>query len=148
MKITNEAIALIKKHEGVRLEAYLCPSKIPTIGYGATFYQDGSRVKMGDKISSAQADDLLQYHLRHFTKGLIPLLKVQLNDNQFSALISFVFNLGLGNFKTSTLRRVINSGKATEQEIRDQFNRWVFSGGKKLNGLIKRRKDEADLYFS
>lgn len=148
MKITREAIALIKKHEGLRLEAYLCPSKIPTIGYGATFYQDGSKVKLGDKLTEKEASDLLEYHLRHFERGLRPLVKVPLNDNQFSALISFVFNLGLGNFKTSTLRKVINSGKATEEEIRAQFNRWVFSAGRKLNGLIKRRKDEADLYFS
>lgn len=148
MKITNEALALIKKHEGLRLEAYLCPSKIPTIGYGATFYQDQSKVKLGDKITNKQADDLLEYHLRHFSKGLKQILKVQLNDNQFSALISFVFNLGLGNFKSSTLRRLINSGTATEEQIRTQFDRWVFSKGKKLNGLIKRRKDEADLYFS
>jgi lysozyme len=147
MKVTERALALIKEHEGLRLSAYLCPANKPTIGYGATFYQDGSKVKIGDKITTEEADKLLAFHINHFSKGLISLVPKSLNDNQFSALVSFSFNVGIGNFKASTLRRHILSNK-TEQEIREQFNRWVYSKGKKLNGLIKRRKDEADLYFS
>ena len=98
MKITNEGINLIKKFEGLRLEAYLCPAGVWTIGYGHT-----KGVKKGDKITEETANMLLELDLNDFIVGVQKLLKKNINNNQFSALVSFAFNLGLANLKSSTL---------------------------------------------
>ena len=84
----RNGIEIIKMFEGCKLEAYLCPAKIWTIGWGATFYEDGSKVKPGDKITQSKADSLLDFHYDLFEKEVKKLLKVPVNENQLGALVS------------------------------------------------------------
>lgn len=147
MKINNTGIQLIKSFEGCLLNAYLDSVQVPTIGYGATFYEDGTKVKLGDKITQERANELLEWHITHFAKPLQKLIKVELNDNQFSALVSFAFNLGIGALSKSTLLKKVNANP-NDKTIENEFMRWVSAGGKKLNGLVRRRTAESKLYFS
>ncbi len=142
MKITNEGINLIKKFEGLRLEAYLCPAGVWTIGYGHT-----KGVKEGDKITQEEAEMFLKSDLRTFEIGVECLIKKQLTDNQFSSLVSFAYNLGLANLKSSTLLKKVNSN-SNDRTIVDEFIKWIYAGGKQLEGLKRRRQAEAYLYFS
>ena len=134
-----KGIPIIKQYEGLKLEAYLCPAGIPTIGYGHT-----RGVKLGQKISAAQAEVFLDHDYKEAEDVVKRLITVPLTDNQLGALTSFVFNLGEGRLLGSTLRRKLNSGdyKGTAAE----FDKWVYSGGKKLNGLIARRAAERKLF--
>ena len=143
----NKGIPLIKKYEGLKLQAYICPAGIPTIGYGNTFYENGSKVVMGEKISIERADSLLLQTVGKFESAVKNLIKSTVNENQLGALTSFAYNVGMGNFSRSTLLRKVNINPA-DASIRDEFMKWNKGGGKVLNGLTKRRKDEADLYFS
>ncbi len=136
---------IIKQHEGLSLKAYKCPANVPTIGYGNTFYEDGSRVNMGDVITLKQAHDLLlNISLKYFLQNM--KLPEGLNDNQKSALLSLVYNIGLGAWNKSTMRRKVlaNPHDAT---ITAEFMKWDKAGGKKLKGLTTRRAAEAKLYF-
>lgn len=143
----NKGIPLIKKYEGLRLEAYLCPSSIPTIGYGNTFWENGSKVVLGEKISTERADSLLNQTVSKFEQQVKNLVKSAINENQLGALTSFAYNVGVGSFSRSTLLRKVNINP-NDVSIRGEFMKWNKGGGKVLNGLTKRRKDEADLYFS
>ena len=147
MKINNAGIQLIKSFEGCFLNAYLCPAKVWTIGYGNTKYQNGTAVKQGDKITQQQAETLLSDILAEFSKGVSKLIKVELNDNQFSALVSFAFNLGLGALGKSTLLKKVNANP-NDKTIEQEFQKWVNAGGKKLSGLVRRRASESKLYFN
>lgn len=142
MKITNKGINLIKKFEGLRLEAYLCPAGVWTIGYGHT-----KGVKKGQVITQLEADNLLKEDLRSFEKGVTSLIKSNINQNQFDSLVSFAFNLGLANLKNSTLLKKVNSN-SNDRTIVDEFIKWIYAGGKPLEGLKRRRQAEAYLYFS
>ena len=142
MEITNEGINLIKKFEGLKLESYLCPAGVWTIGYGHT-----KGVKKGDKITQLEADNFLKEDLSSFEKGVTRLIKSNINQNQFDALVSFAFNLGLANLKKSTLLKKVNSNP-NDRTIVDEFIKWIYAGGKQLEGLKKRRQAEAYLYFS
>ena len=142
MKISEKGLALIKKHEGLRTEAYKCPAGIWTIGYGHT-----GKVKATDKITEAEAEQLLAEDAETAGKTVSTLVKKPLNQNQFDALVSFVFNLGCRNFAGSTLLRRINRNPQ-DNAIREEFARWVYSKGQRLDGLVKRRLDECELYFS
>jgi len=136
---------IIKQHEGLSLKAYKCPANVPTIGYGNTFYEDGSRVNMGDVITLKQAHDLLlNISLKYFLQNM--KLPEGLSDNQKSALLSLVYNIGLGAWNKSTIRRKVlaNPHDAT---ITAEFMKWDKAGGKKLKGLTTRRAAEAKLYF-
>lgn len=146
MKINSKGIQLIKTFEGCLLNAYLDSVKVATIGYGATYYQNGSKVKIGDKITQEQANELLVFHLEVFADGVDDLIDSELNENQFSALVSFAFNLGLGNLKKSTLLKKVNQNPE-DKTIADEFLRWNKAGGKVLSGLTRRRKAESELYF-
>lgn len=148
MKISQAGIDLIKSFEGLKLEAYLCSSKIPTIGYGNTFYRNKTRVKLGDKLKDKQeAEELLKVALIEYEKNVSALFfNVILNQNQFDALVSFAYNLGVGALAGSTLFRKIKIN-TNDQTIALEFARWNLSAGVKSNGLIKRRKAEAKLYF-
>jgi lysozyme len=147
MIVTNDAIKLLHKYEGLVLDAYLCPAKIPTIGYGNTFYEDGSKVKMGDKITKERAIELFENVLENnFASQVKRLIKSRVTNNQFSALVSFAYNVGVGNLKRSTLLKLVNSNP-NDPAIRNQFMRWNRAGGKVLLGLTRRRESEADLYF-
>lgn len=132
---------IIKKWEGLRLKAYLCPAGVPTIGYGHTY-----NVKMGQTISVAQAELFLDHDYQDAEEQVLSLVKVPLTENQLGALTSFVFNLGAGNLRISTLLRKLNQGDYTSAA--EEFNKWVFAGGKKLNGLVKRRAEERELFIA
>jgi lysozyme len=141
MKTSRTGIELIKAHEGLRLNAYLCPAGIATIGYGHTY-----NVKMGDKITEGEAekfliDDLIVAETEVNRYGL------NINQNQYDALVSFVYNVGAGNFRSSTLLKRLKENP-NDPDIKKQFKRWVHGGGKVLPGLIRRRNDESKLYFT
>ncbi len=140
METSKKGYEFIKSHEGLRLKAYRCPGGVWTIGYGHT-----SGVKEGDVITNEQAEELLREDIKKIENKL-NALSLNLTQNQFDALVSFIFNVGWSNFKSSTLLKKIKVNP-NDPSIRGEFSRWVFANGKKLNGLIKRRKDEAGLYF-
>lgn len=140
MKTSQNGIELIKKFEGCRLETYICPAGVFTIGYGHT----GADVKSGMKITQEEAETLLKNDLKAFEKGVQRIIKKELTQNQFDALVSFAYNLGLENLKKSTLAKLINQDKI--KEAANQFERWVYANGVKLNGLIRRRKAEKELF--
>jgi lysozyme len=143
----NKGIPIIRKFEGLKLKAYLCPAGVWTIGYGNTFYENGSKVQEGEKITLDRADKLLFFVVQKFESEVSKLVKSSINDNQLGALTSFAFNVGAGNLAKSTLLKKVNANP-NDATIRDEFMRWTKAGGKVLNGLITRRKAEADLYFS
>lgn len=148
MKPSQKAVHLIKTFEGFSANAYLCPANVPTIGYGATSWGNGHRVKMGEVISMATAEKLLMVDLEKRAKALEGL---NLNQNQFDALISFVYNLGVGAFKGSTLFRKVQQNPQ-DATIRQEFMKWNKArvGGKliELRGLTRRRDAEANLYYA
>ena len=144
-KINSAGLKIVKDSEGLRLKAYLCPSNIWTIGYGSTFYLDGKSVKSGDTLeSSEEAEKLLLQTLAVFEKGVEKAVTVPLNSNQFSALVSLAFNIGLGAFRDSTLLKVLN--QKNYDEAANQILRWNKGGGRVLPGLVTRRKKEYDLF--
>lgn len=147
MKTNQKGIELLHHFESCKLQAYLCPAKVWTIGWGNTRYEDGSVVKKGDVITQKRADELFENILSKFENGVTKALKVKLNENQFSALVSFTYNVGIGNFNKSTLLKLINVNP-NNPEITTQFLRWNRGGGKVLTGLTRRRTAEAKLYFS
>lgn len=147
MRITRKGIDLIKKYEGFSKIPYVCPAGVPTIGYGNTFYTDGKKVTMADKpITEAQAEQLLVVLVDSFADKVTKLLKQQLNENQFNAVVCFAYNVGTGALAKSTLLKKINANP-NDKAIRDEFLKWNKAGGKVLNGLVKRRLEESDLYF-
>ena len=141
MKTSSKGIALIKEFEGLRLKAYKCPGGVWTIGYGHT-----AGVKPGMVISEAQAEEYLKADLIAFEKYLNGL-GLALDQNQFDALISFIYNVGTGNFSSSTLLRKVKANPQ-DNSIMDEFLRWVYSKGRVLPGLQRRRLAEMKLYFS
>lgn len=145
-KATSEAVRVVKPFEGLRLKPYTCTAGVPTIGYGATYYLDGKRVTLKDKpITNDEAEQLLRFHLAKYELGVRRITKgVPLTPWQLGACISFCFNLGLGAFKASTLRKRVISGD--HDDVPYQFGRWVYAGGRKLKGLVRRRKAEALLF--
>jgi lysozyme len=143
----NKGIPIIRKFEGLKLKAYLCPAGVWTIGYGNTFYENGSKVQEGEKITLDRADKLLFFVVQKFESEVLKLVKSAINENQLGALTSFAFNVGAGNLAKSTLLKKVNANP-NDATIRDEFIRWTKAGGKVLNGLVTRRKAEADLYFS
>lgn len=146
MKVSENGLNLIKQFEGLRLRAYLDAVNIPTIGYGATFYPGGEKVKMGDAISLAVANKLLEFHVNLFAKGVEKLLPT-VSQNQFDALVSFAYNVGLGALQNSTLLKRIKENRY-HPDISKQFAQWNKAGGRELTGLTKRRQLEADLYYT
>ena len=141
MKTSPKGIALIKEFEGLRLKAYKCPGGVWTIGYGHT-----AGVQPGMVISEAQAEEYLMADLIASEKYLNDL-RLAINQNQFDALISFIYNVGTGNFSRSTLLRKVRANPQ-DNSIMDEFLRWVYSKGRVLPGLQRRRLAEMKLYFS
>jgi lysozyme len=142
-----QGLAIIKKHEGLRLSSYLCPAGVPTIGYGNTRYPDGRKVILGEKLSSEkEATQLLLASLESFEAAVNRHLP-NLNQCQFDALVSFTYNVGTGAFIKSTLLKKAKVNPA-DPSILDEFQKWVRGGGKVLPGLVTRRREEANLYFS
>jgi lysozyme len=148
MILDNKGYLFITKHEGLSLKPYLCPAKIPTIGYGNTYYSDGKRVTLLDKdITKQQAFEMFKEIANRFAKRVDELVITELTQNQFNALVSFAYNVGTGNFASSTLLKKINKNP-NDLTLKAEFLRWNKAGGKVLNGLTNRRNEEADLYFS
>ena len=147
MRLNKAGIDLMHDFEGCQLEAYLCPASVPTIGYGSTYYEDGRPVKLGDAITQERADQLFEAIAEDFAKRVRSLLKVGLNENQFSALVSFTYNVGVANLKKSTLLKKVNINPS-DPTITDEFLKWNKAGGKVLAGLTRRREQEAKLYFT
>jgi lysozyme len=147
-KTSQKGIDLIKSFEGFSAKPYLCPAKICTIGYGATFYPNGKKVTMNDKaITEAEAVELLKNMLISFEKYVDSYCVDSINQNQFDALVSFCYNLGPNNLKKSTLLKKVNANP-NDETIKDEFMKWVKSNGKTLKGLVRRREAESALYFS
>jgi lysozyme len=150
MKITKtgqKGIDLIKYFESFGAKPYLCPAGVPTIGYGTTRYPSGQKVTLKDKpITQAQAMDYLKYDLKRFELAVDALIRDDISQNQFDALVSFTYNLGEGNLKASRLAKKVNINPK-DPAIAKEFAKWVNADGKKLDGLVKRRKAEVDLYF-
>ena len=141
MKTSQRGISLIKSFESLRLEAYRCPAGIWTIGYGHT-----AGVRRGDRIDEQKAEQLLAEDLREFEE-VVSRECPGVSQRRFDALVSFVFNVGTGNFLKSTLLKCVKANP-DNMNIRYEFSRWNKSKGMVLSGLIRRRKAEADLYFS
>ena len=140
MKIGLKGLGLIKKFEGCKLQAYLCPSGIPTIGMGNTFYKNGTKVKLGDKITQQQAEELLMDLLPQFEAIVNKNIKIDLTQYQFDALVSFVWNCG----KSETLFKLVNS---QSKDLKQWWEtHYTTGGGKVLQGLVNRRKEEAQLF--
>jgi lysozyme len=146
MQISQAGLDLICTFEGLKLAPYLCSAGVATIGFGTTFYLDGTKVTMQDKpITKEQALDLLKNVVSMFEKEVQKLIKVTVNQNQYDAIICLVYNIGVGAFSKSTLLRLLNEGKYTEAA--EQFLRWDKAGGKPLKGLTNRRVKERELFL-
>ena len=136
------AAALCRRFEGCYLTSYLCPAGVPTIGYGATYYQDGRRVTLADPpITRQMAEDLLLWMIQ--TQYLPAVLKLCPNITcpmRLAALGDFTFNLGAGQLRSSTLRKRVNA--ESWADVPTELRKWVKGGGRTLNGLVKRRAAE------
>jgi len=139
MNISQEGLSLIKKFEGCELEAYKCAAGVLTIGYGST-----KGVKEGDTITQEEADKLLLHEMKEYEGYINNNVTVDLKQNQFDALVSWVFNLGPANLKASTMLKVLNNKEY--DDVPAQIKRWNKAGGKVLQGLIRRREAEALLF--
>lgn len=145
MLISNNCVNIVKEFEGFRSKPYKCSAGIPTIGYGSTFYINDEKVSMNDSpISIELAEELLMNTLNMFSAKVNNLIKVELNQNQYDAIISFVYNIGVGGFSKSTMLKLINSKDFTNAS--KQFIRWNKANGKVVNGLTIRRKKEQELF--
>jgi lysozyme len=140
MTTSRKGLQMIKDFEGLRLAAYKCPAGVPTIGYGHT-----KGVKMGMVITQGQADDYLVDDIGPIERELNKL-DINFRQEQFDALVSWIFNLGGGNFNSSTMKKYI-VGDYTDEQITDQMVKWVNAAGKPLVGLKKRRIAEANMFL-
>lgn len=142
MKINQSGLDLIKSFEGFRASPYICPAGVLTIGYGTT----GKRVKAGmPPVTKATAEQWLREDVQVFEQAVDRLVTVPLTSNQFSALVSFVYNIGSGAFASSTLLKRLNAKLYSEAAA--QFERWNKGGGKVLPGLTRRRQAEKALFL-
>lgn len=135
MKINKEGLELIKSFEGCKLTAYKCPAGVWTIGYGHT-----AGVYQGQVITKEQAENMLKSDLKKYEKYVTDNVKILLNENQFSALVSFCYNCGVGNLRTLVKGRTVD-------QIANSILLYNKAGGKVLNGLVRRRKAERELFL-
>ena len=142
--LTDDGLALIKRFEGFASEIYVCPGGWPTIGYGHVV-REGEHARFAGGIDEATAEDLLRRDVGTAERAVLRLIRVPLADGRFDALSSFAFNLGAGALQRSTLRRKVN--REEHDAVPREFRRWVWAGGRRLKGLIRRREAEAALYF-
>ena len=141
MHISDNGLNLIKRFEGFRKKAYKCPAGVWTIGYGHI-----NKVRPDDIITEAEATELLIKDVFNCEGVINHFVKKTLNQGQYDALCSFIFNVGSGNFQRSTLLRKLN--QADYEGAANEFPKWVYSKGKKLPGLVKRRTAERELFIS
>lgn len=140
MNTSPEGLDLIKRFEGLRLTAYLCPAGVPTIGYGQT----GPGIKLGMTITEAKANELLADSLKKYEEAVTHYAG-SAHQNQFDAMVSLCYNIGAGNFKTSSVARLHKAGQYTGAA--SAFLLWNKAGGRVLAGLVSRRKAERNLYL-
>ena len=146
MNVSREGIELVKKYEGFRSKPYLDAVAVATIGYGTTVYPSGKKVTMRDPaVTEAEATFLLTTMIeKQYGKAVNDLVVPEIGQHMFDALVSFTYNLGVGNLKSSTLLKKVNAldfGGAAEE-----FKKWNKAGGKVLSGLTKRRADEEAMF--
>lgn len=141
MKISKQGLDLIKRFEGCELSAYQDSVGVWTIGYGHTV-----TARQGMRITQSEAGELLAEDIPRYEVGVLSMVKVKLSQGQFDALVSFAFNLGLGNLGRSTLLRKVNYGDPAGAAL--EFKRWTRAGGVVLNGLVRRREAERVLFVS
>lgn len=146
LKTSSNGIKLIKEFEGCRLKAYKCPAGVWTIGIGHTGLVNGKSITEGMTITDLMAETLLAIDLQKFENAINTLVKKPLTQNEFDALVSFVFNIGIGNFQKSTMLKLLNNGHMPLAA--GQFDRWIYAKGKALNGLKKRRQAEKTLFLT
>lgn len=147
MKLDDNGYRLIMQFEGLKLKAYLCPAKIWTIGYGNTYFPNGEKVTSGDIITKEYAFEIFKDIADDFANKVNPYIKKALSQNQFNSLVSFAYNVGLGNFKSSTLLKRVNANP-NDAMIAKEFLKWNKAGGRVLNGLTNRRIKESSFYFN
>lgn len=146
MKISEQGLKLITSNEGLKLKPYYDSVLVPTIGYGSTYYEDGTKVTIKDApITEERAVELLKNVVKTFEESINKLVKVKLTQNQFDSLVCFTYNIGISNFTNSTMLRLLNQGKY--EEAAKEFSRWNKAGGKVLAGLVRRRKEEMELFL-
>lgn len=147
MKISNNGLNLIRQFEGFSSVPYLCPAGIATVGFGSTYYEDGTKVTLKDKpITEERATQLLEFIAnKTFSENINKVVKVPLNQNQFDALVSFAYNIGNKNFNWSTLLKKLNL--SDYEGASSEFLRWNQANGKILNGLVLRRQKEKELFL-
>lgn len=153
LHLTDKGLSLIKRFEGFSPTVYVCPAGYWTIGFGHMLRafdrnRDTRRFMSGNPypagITREEADEMLIADLRKYEAAVARLITVPLQNEQFDALVSFTYNLGAGALQRSTLRRKVNGG--FHDEVPHEFSKWVWGGGRKLPGLVKRREAEAGLY--
>jgi lysozyme len=144
--LSENGIELLKKLEGFRSKMYLDSAGLPTIGYGTLIDSEHEKWMLTAEISKDKATELLKKDLERFEIAIRDTVKVDLTQDQYDALVLFTYNVGEGNFRRSTLLKRINS-KAGREDIKAQFLRWVNAGGKRIEGLVKRRTAEIELFF-
>ena len=158
MKVSDKVIHMIKHHEGVRTKPYQCPALLWTVGVGHVIDPMHGRLKIEERrnlpipdgwnrtLSMEEVDDILKKDLARFEQGVARLCPVALTQGQFDALVSFSFNVGLGNLQKSTIRMKVNRGDF--EGAAEAFLAWTKAGGKVLKGLVNRRNDEKALFLS
>jgi len=148
MRLNNAGYLLITEFEGFSAKPYLCSAKIPTIGYGNTYYSDNKRVTMLDKeITKVQAFEMFKTIADRFADKVNKLVTGPLNQNQFNALVSLAYNIGTGNFANSTILKKVNKNH-NNTSIELEFKKWNKVNKKEVAGLTKRRLYESKVYFS
>lgn len=146
MKMTEDGLALIRRFEGFRDTAYRCPAGVWTIGYGHTAQAGPPKVIAGMKISEAEARRILAADAARFADEVRAALTRELSDAQFSALVSFAFNVGAGALRSSSVLAAVNAGRFAD--VPGRLRLWVKAGGRVLPGLVRRREAEASLFMS
>ena len=143
MILSEKGLSLIKEFEGFRSAAYLCPAGLLTVGYGHLCRREEG-YRLGQAISKQTADELLRRDVCYAEDAVRRLVKVPLSQNQFDALVSFVFNLGETTFRKSSVLRNLNANNFERAMF--WLSKYTFADKKKLNGLIRRRKAEIELF--
>lgn len=144
MSLLDISCDLIERFEGFRSAPYLDSANVPTIGFGTTYYEDGTRVTMDDApIDNARASQILEHFVEKCINRVNSLVHVSLSDQQLSALVSFEYNTG--HLNGSTLLADLNDGDMSAAS--EQFDRWIHAGGKVDQGLVKRRSEEKQLFL-
>ena len=158
MKVSQKCIEQIKKDEGVRNRPYQCPALLYTVGVGHVIDPSHAKVPFANRkqlpipdgwdrvLSAEEIDEILRKDLARFESGVLRLIKVPMTQGQFDALVSFSFNVGLGNLQNSTLRMKIN--REDYAGAAEQFLVWTKAGGRVLPGLVKRRAHEKEMFES